>query len=74
MIFIQQFHKESKKFGSQRQSSENLACKIALNNLARNAHFSDTFRFILNMETQLIKNQQQYFEPKELENISIYLQ
>ena len=73
-IFIQQFHKESKKFGSQRQSSENLACKIALNNLARNAHFSDTFRFILNMETQLIKNQQQYFEPKELENISIYLQ
>lgn len=26
------------------------------------------------METQLIKNQQQYFEPKELENISIYLQ
>nr|HRM60398.1 DUF5724 domain-containing protein [Megamonas funiformis] len=73
-IFIQQFHKESKRFGSQRQSSENLACKIALNNLARNAHFSDTFRFILNMETQLIKNQQQYFEPKELENISIYLQ
>lgn len=73
-IFIQQFHKESKKFGSQRQSSENLACKIALNNLARNAHFSNTFRFILNMETQLIKNQQQYFEPKELENISIYLQ
>lgn len=73
-IFIQQFLKESKSFGAQRQASEGLACKIALNNLARNAHFSDSFRFILNMETQLIKNQQQYFTPKQIANITIYLQ
>lgn len=73
-IFIQQFLKESKNFGAQRQASEGLACKIALNNLARNAHFTDSFRFILNMETQLIKNQKQYFEPKAIGDISIYLQ
>lgn len=71
--FIQQFLKESKKFGAQRRTSEALACKIALNNLARNAKFDDAMRFTLNMETNLIKEKLPLFTPVKIDNISLYL-
>ncbi len=71
--FIQQFLKESKQFGVQRRASEGLACKIALENLARNARFDDSFRFTLNMETRLIHNQQTLFLPKTVGDYVLYL-
>lgn len=71
--FIQQFLKESKNFGAQRRASEALACKIALNNLARNAGFADSMRFTLNMETSLIKEKSTVFKPYTVENLSLYI-
>lgn len=71
--FIQQFLKESKQFGAQRRASEGLASKIALENLARNAKFDDSFRFMLNMETRLINNQQDLFTPKAIQDYTLYL-
>lgn len=71
--FIQQFLKESKNFGAQRRTSEALACKIALNNLARNAGFADSMRFTLNMETSLIKEKSAVFEPHAVENLFLYI-
>ncbi len=71
--YIQQFLKESKQFGAQRRSSEALAVKIALNNLARNAKFSDSLRFTLNMETRLIANQNHLFMPTDIEGTTLYL-
>jgi len=44
--------KESKQFGSQRQTSEALAVRIALENLARTAGFSDTLRLTWAMESK----------------------
>ncbi|HEW98946.1 MAG TPA: DUF4132 domain-containing protein [Beggiatoa sp.] len=46
------FLKESKQFGSQRQTSEALAVRIALENLARTAGFSDTLRLTWAMESK----------------------
>ncbi len=50
--FLQKFKKESKQFGSQRQASEGLAVRIAMDNLARTAGFSDPIRLTWAMETQ----------------------
>lgn len=47
---IQNFIKESKKFGAQRQESEKIASEIALDNLSRNAGFEDRIRFGWAME------------------------
>ncbi len=47
--FIQKFLKESKQFGAQRQESEKLASKIAIENLARTSGYSDitSFKWIM---------------------------
>ncbi len=45
------FKKESREFGAQRQASEVLAVRIALDNLARTAGFPDPQRLIWAMET-----------------------
>ncbi len=50
--FLQQFKKESKQFGSQRQASEGIAVKIAMENLARTAGYPDPIRLQWAMETQ----------------------
>lgn len=42
--FIKKFAAETKQFGSQRQASEKLAARIALDNLARNAGYEDATR------------------------------
>lgn len=49
-IFVQDFLKESKKFGSQRQLSERKVVDIALDNLARLGGYQDTNIFIYEME------------------------
>ncbi len=53
-LYIQKFKKESKKFGSQRATSEAKAAEMALTNLATNAGYSDTMRLTLRMETKVI--------------------
>jgi hypothetical protein len=47
---LQTFLKESKQFGAQRQESEKNAVEIGLDNLARNAGFDDSVRFVWAME------------------------
>lgn len=59
--FIQKFLKESKQFGSQRRASESAAAQYALKNLAVTAGYSDETRLTLSMETQLVKNNLNYF-------------
>ncbi len=51
-LYIQQFLKESKQFGAQRQSSEALAAQIAMENLARTAGFQDPIRLTWAMESK----------------------
>jgi hypothetical protein len=50
--YLQKFKKESKQFGSQKQASEGLAVRIAMDNLARTAGFSDPMRLTWAMETE----------------------
>lgn len=54
--YIQQFKKESKDFGSMKQSSEALAIRVALENLARNAGYPDPIRLTWAMETKQIQS------------------
>lgn len=54
--YIQQFKKESREFGSMKQASEALAIRVALENLARNAGYSDPMRLTWAMETKQIQN------------------
>jgi len=53
--YLQKFKKESRQFGSQRQASEGLAVKVAMENLARNAGYSDPIRLTWAMETEEAK-------------------
>jgi len=50
--FLQNFKKESKQHGSQRQASEAIAVRIALENLARTAGYPDPIRLQWAMETK----------------------
>lgn len=49
---LQSFLKESKQFGAQRQESEKNAVTIGLENLSRNAGYSDSIRLSWAMESQ----------------------
>lgn len=49
---LQEFARGSKKFGSQRQQSEKLAARIAMDNLARTAGYPDPLRLEWAMEAQ----------------------
>lgn len=71
--YLQQFLKESKTFGAQRQESEKKAVAIGMQNLARNAGYTDVTRLTWSMETALIKEMQSYFAPKEIEGIEVYI-
>jgi hypothetical protein len=53
--FLQQFRKESKQFGSQKQSSEQIAYQVAMDNLARNAGYPDPQRFSWAMESKQVQ-------------------
>lgn len=72
--YLQQFLKESKTFGSQRQESEKNAVEVGMQNLARNAGYSDVTRLVWSMETELIKDMEPYFTPLELEGVEVYVQ
>lgn len=65
-LYLQQFLKESRQFGSQRSASEKKAVETALRNLATNAGFSDTMRLTLRMETKLVENNRELFDDKQV--------
>ena len=71
--FLQKFLKESKKFGAQRRASEAKAVNISLENLSRNMSYSDVTRLIWNMETALINEMKEYFVPKKLDDVDVYI-
>lgn len=72
--FIQRFLKQSKSFGAQRRASEALASRIAMENLARNAGYSDVVRLTWSMEAENIKSMFKYFEPKEIDVYNVYIE
>lgn len=72
--FLQQFLKESKEFGAQRQESEKKAVNIALKNLALNSGYGDVTRLTWSMETELIKELLPYLAPKEIDDIQVYVE
>ena len=71
--FLQKFLKDSKKFGAQRRASEAKAVNISLENLSRNMGYSDVTRLIWNMETALINEMKEYFIPKKLDDVDVYI-
>lgn len=72
-LYLQQFLKESRQFGSQRSTSEKKAVETALRNLATNAGFSDTMRLTLRMETKLVEDNRELFEEKQVGEWSFQL-
>lgn len=66
-LYLQQFLKESKRFGSQRSASEKKAVETAMQNLSINAGYADITRLTLRMETKLIDDSRELFEDKEIE-------
>lgn len=54
--FIQQFKKESRQFGALKQTSEGLAIRVAMENLARNAGYPDPMRLTWAMETKQVQS------------------
>ncbi len=71
---LQQFLKESKKFGAQRRESEGKVVSIALQNLARNAEFANVTRMIWNVETESIKEMEQYFKPTQVNDWELHIE
>lgn len=67
------FLKESRKFGAQRRESEAKAVSISLENLARNAGFSDVARFTWYMETEKIRSIEQYLKPVSIGDIDMHI-
>lgn len=53
--YLQQFKKESRQFGSQRQASEGQAVQVAMDNLARNAGYPDPIRLSWAMESKTVQ-------------------
>lgn len=72
-LFLQNFLKESKKFGSQRIASEKVAVGIAMENLARNAGFTDVTRLTLRMENKIMDDCKEMFVSKEIEDVQVCL-
>lgn len=72
--YLQQFLRESKNFGSQRQESEKRAVEIGLQNLARNAGYTDVTRLTWSVETEIMKEIEPYFTPQEHQGVDIYVE
>lgn len=73
-LFLQEFLKESKKFGAQRIASEKKAVEMAMYNLAMNAGYSDVTRLTLFMETKVLEDSKSLFEEKVVEDVVVHLQ
>jgi hypothetical protein len=71
--FLHGFLQESKQFGAQRRESEAKAVSIALENLARNAGFSDVTRLTWNMEIEKMRSIEQYLNPAPVGDVEIHL-
>lgn len=54
-VYLEQFKKESRQFGAQKQTSEALAIRVAMENLARNAGYPDPIRLTWAMETKQVQ-------------------
>ena len=67
---IQQFLKESKQFGAQRQASEKRVCEIALLNLSRGAGFVDPVQLTWRMEALQVESAANYLEGIDIEGYS----
>ena len=73
-MFLQQFLKQSKKFGAQRQASEKRSYEVALMNLARNSRFQTVTRLSWMMESEIIETNRKYLIPQHIEDIDVCLQ
>lgn len=73
-LFIQEFKKQSKKFGAQRKASEGAAADCALKNLATNAGFADVSRLTLRMEAAMFENMKPLFDWVEIDEIKLKLE
>lgn len=71
--YIQQFKKESRQFGSQRQASENKACQIAMENLAITTGYSDVDRMTWALEGEKIEQLRPLFEPYTIGDTEVWL-
>ncbi|WP_411344261.1 DUF4132 domain-containing protein [Paenibacillus sp. WLX1005] len=66
--YIQLFLKQSKAFGAQRRASESSAAAIALDNLARNAGYTDVTRLKWDLEARKLDELLPYFTDHEVED------
>ena len=73
-LTVQQFKKESKQFGSQRQASEKRCVEIALENLARNSRFETATRLTWFMESEMVKQNSVYLEPQSIEDVEMWIE
>lgn len=73
-LYVQQFLKESKQFGSQRQASEKRTCEIALMNLARNSRYENSTRLTWAMETKIVQDKIEVTKPHKIMDYEVYLE
>jgi hypothetical protein len=71
--FIQQFKKESRQFGAQRQASEGKACQTALENLAITTGYQDADRMTWVMEGKKIESLRHFMQPHEAGGVEVAL-
>ncbi len=64
--FLQKFLKESRQFGAQRRQSEAQSVMYAMKNMATTAGYADDLRLVLAMETELVLQNQKYFDGVEI--------
>ena len=73
-LSVQQFLKESKKFGAQRQTSEKRSGEIALDNLARNSRFVTKTRLTWFMESAMVKENEMFLKPQMINDIEMWIE
>ncbi len=66
-LYIQQFLKESRQYGAQRQAAEKRAAQIAVLNLARNSRFQTVTRLTWMMESRAVSEKEEMLKPKRIE-------
>ena len=71
--FIQNYAKESKQYGAQRQASEKKAVLIALQNLALTTGFGDADRMTWYLESEKMDSLRPLMEAREVGTVSVWL-
>ncbi len=71
---LTQFRKESRQFGSQRQTSEKQAFETAVANLARTAGFDDVVRFLWQMESEEFREIETLLQPHKESDYTLRLE